>query len=190
MQDSKITKNSPSGHHHRTFSGYIFATNACIDNRHNMVNFGSLAAEICWRVWGTPANFNGFLVLAALLRSIRVLALAKVCGVEHRAPPTFGRAAIMLGIGPHSSFICVNGPAYVSGCPSVCLQNCRIAAQCINIPSSFWYEGYHRGSYFEFNGDTDPPTDRETSHRSGFFVECVHRETHSSAKCMDCCRYN
>ena len=34
---------------------------------HNMVNFGLLAAEICWRVWGIPANFNGFCVLAALL---------------------------------------------------------------------------------------------------------------------------
>ena len=27
----------------------------------NMVNFGLLTAEICWRVWGTPANFNGLL---------------------------------------------------------------------------------------------------------------------------------
>jgi len=34
---------------------------------HNIVNFGLLAAEICWRVWGTPANFNGFHDLAALL---------------------------------------------------------------------------------------------------------------------------
>ena len=25
---------------------------------HNMVNFGLLAAEICWRVCGTPANFQ------------------------------------------------------------------------------------------------------------------------------------
>jgi len=33
----------------------------------NMVNFSPLAAEICWRVWGTSANFNGFRVLAALL---------------------------------------------------------------------------------------------------------------------------
>jgi len=33
---------------------------------HNMVNIGSLAAEICWRVWGTHENFNGFRVLAAL----------------------------------------------------------------------------------------------------------------------------
>jgi len=30
---------------------------------HNMVNFGPLAAEICWRVWGTPAYLNGFRVL-------------------------------------------------------------------------------------------------------------------------------
>ena len=34
---------------------------------HNMVNFYLLTAEICWRVWGTPANFNGFRVSAALL---------------------------------------------------------------------------------------------------------------------------
>ena len=57
---------------------------------HNMVNFGPLAAEIGPVVWGTPANFNEFRVLAALLH-----------GVEQRAPPTFGRAAITLGIGPH-----------------------------------------------------------------------------------------
>jgi len=34
-----------------------------------MVNFGPLVAEISWQVWGTrtPANFNGFRVLGALL---------------------------------------------------------------------------------------------------------------------------
>jgi len=31
-----------------------------------MVNFGLRTAEICWRVWGTPANFNEFRVLTAL----------------------------------------------------------------------------------------------------------------------------
>jgi len=35
-----------------------------------MVNFGPQAAEIDPVVWGTPANFNGFRVLAALLRGI------------------------------------------------------------------------------------------------------------------------
>jgi len=36
---------------------------------HNMVNFGSLAAEIVSLVWGTPGNFNRFRFLAALLHS-------------------------------------------------------------------------------------------------------------------------
>ena len=39
---------------------------------HNMVNFGPLAAEILSLVWGTPANFNGFRVLAALLLNLLV----------------------------------------------------------------------------------------------------------------------
>jgi len=34
---------------------------------YNIVNFCPLAAEIGSGVWGTPANFNGFRVLAALL---------------------------------------------------------------------------------------------------------------------------
>jgi len=38
-----------------------------------MVDFGPLAAEIGLPVWGTPANFNGFRVLAALLHGSQVL---------------------------------------------------------------------------------------------------------------------
>jgi len=33
-----------------------------------MVNFGPLVADICPVVWGTPANFNDFRVLASLLQ--------------------------------------------------------------------------------------------------------------------------
>ena len=69
-----------------------------------MVNFGPLAAEIVSLDWGTPAHFNGFGVLAALLHGILVVGVIKLCGVEQRAPPIFGRATITLGIGPHSSF--------------------------------------------------------------------------------------
>jgi len=80
----KIDKKSPSWHHRTNLSGYIFATKARIDNRkknllssdmsstcpHNIVNFGLLTAETHPVVWGTPANFNGFRVLAALLHGI------------------------------------------------------------------------------------------------------------------------
>jgi len=82
----KIAKKSPSAHHSTTLWGYIFATEACNNSRkklltgnifficlHNMVNLGSLTAEICWRVWGTPANFNGFRVLPSLLQRRRSL---------------------------------------------------------------------------------------------------------------------
>ena len=32
-----------------------------------MVNFGPLAAEICWRVWGTPVNFNWLCFVTAAM---------------------------------------------------------------------------------------------------------------------------
>jgi len=38
-----------------------------------MVNFGPLVAEIVLLVWGTPANFNWFRVLAALLHGTLVV---------------------------------------------------------------------------------------------------------------------
>ena len=76
----KSRQKSPSWHHRPNLSGYIFAITAHIDNLkklvkqqqllhmpHNMVNFGSLAPEIVSLVWGTPANFNRFRVLASLL---------------------------------------------------------------------------------------------------------------------------
>jgi len=66
-----------------------------------MVNFGPLAAEIVALVWGTPANFNGFRVLAALLHNTLVVGVSQTLRVEQRVPPIFGRAAITLGIGPH-----------------------------------------------------------------------------------------
>jgi len=46
---------------------------------HNMMNFGPLTAEICWRVWGTPANFNGFCVLASLLHRRHSTEVTKLC---------------------------------------------------------------------------------------------------------------
>jgi len=83
-------KKSPFWHHRTNLSGFIFATKERIDNRkkvlssnisstcpHNIVNFGSLTAEIGSGVWGTPTNFNGFRVLAALLHGIPELGVSQ-----------------------------------------------------------------------------------------------------------------
>ena len=42
-----------------------------------MVNFGPLVAEILSLVWGTPANFYRFGVLAALLHGILVVGVSQ-----------------------------------------------------------------------------------------------------------------
>jgi len=133
----------------------------------NMVNFGPLAAEIGLPDCGSPANFNGFRLLASLLHRrhspqanqtlhnvwlsprlvhgvyiyfsgllspkgffvrCKIHSATTSCPVLYwhsssgreptlrrgtrngikelspKAPPIFGRAAITLGIGPHSSF--------------------------------------------------------------------------------------
>jgi len=83
-------KKSPFLHHRTTLLGCIFAAKAYIDNQKKMLNidtsstcpydmvaFDVLTAEICWRVWGTPANFNGFRVLAALLHSTVVMGVSQ-----------------------------------------------------------------------------------------------------------------
>jgi len=83
-------KKSPSAHHRTNLSGHIFATKARIDNGKNflnsntsstcpdnMVNFGPLAAEIGPVVSCTPANFNGFRVLAALLHGTLVVGVSQ-----------------------------------------------------------------------------------------------------------------
>jgi len=52
----------------------IFPTLTC---PYNMVNFGPLAAEVGSLVWDTPANFNGFRVLAALLHGTLVVGVSQ-----------------------------------------------------------------------------------------------------------------
>jgi len=71
-----------------------------------MVNFDQLAAEIDWGVWGTPENFNGFRVLAALLHGTLVVGGRQTAALNRgrQRPSILGMAAITLGIGPHSSY--------------------------------------------------------------------------------------
>jgi len=87
--------------HVSTIGKKLLSSNISSTSIHNMVNFGRLAAEVVSLVWGTPANFNGFCVLERYCTVLQQWASAKLCGVEQRAPPIFGRAAITLGTGPH-----------------------------------------------------------------------------------------
>jgi len=91
IQDAKIMPKIAVCAPSRNFVGYIFITKACINNQkknllnsnisprcpHNMVNFGSLMAEIYSGVWGTPAHFSGFHVVSALLHGTLVVGVSQ-----------------------------------------------------------------------------------------------------------------
>ena len=63
--------------HVSTIGKNLLSSNISSRCPHNMVNFGLLPAEIVSLVWGTPANFNGFRVLAALLHSTLVVGVSQ-----------------------------------------------------------------------------------------------------------------
>jgi len=59
--------------HVSTIGKNLLNSNTSSTCPHNMVNFSPLTAEIGSLVWGTPANFNRFCILASLLHRRRSL---------------------------------------------------------------------------------------------------------------------
>jgi len=62
--------------------GYIFTTKVRIDNRKKILKqqYGELrplSDEIGLPLWGTPANFNGFRILTALLHGSQVVGVSQ-----------------------------------------------------------------------------------------------------------------
>jgi len=113
-------KNYAKNRHLRTIAQIcraVFATKAYIGNRkknlinanifsiylYNMVNLGSLTAEIRWQVWDTPANFNGFRVLASLLHRRRS---TEVNQTLHHVWPSLHWYAVYAfwGLAPYRNF--------------------------------------------------------------------------------------
>jgi len=141
----KSRQKSPSGHHPTTLSGYIFATKASIDNwkknllnsnttstcSHNMVNFNPLAAEIVSLVWGTPGNFSGFRVLAALQHGTLVVGVSQT--------PALNRGGHLYSAGRPSRWVL----AHISSGIYVMVLWKKDAFQ--RIGSQVWYYQFTKG---------------------------------------------
>jgi len=63
--------------HVSTIGKNLLSSNISSTCPHNLVNFGPLATDIVSLVWSTPANFNGFRVLAALLHGTLVVGVSE-----------------------------------------------------------------------------------------------------------------
>jgi len=89
---------------------------------HNMVNFGPLAAEIGLLVWDTPANFNGFCVLAALLHGTLLVGVSQTLR-RWAEGATYIRQGChhAVGMGPHSSlfYIAVRNASTILPCDAM-----------------------------------------------------------------------
>ena len=113
-----------------------------------MVNFGLLTAEICWRVWGTPANFNGFRVLAALLHGTLVVGVSQTAALNRGRhlylavrPSRWALAHILVDwwigwsidrfMGLYSLTLCDDANYYRSGL-SYIMTNCLYLSQLIS----------------------------------------------------------
>jgi len=68
--------------HVSTIGKNLLSSNISPTCPHNMVNFGPLAALIVSLVWGTPGNFNGFHVLAALLHGTLVVGVSQTVALN------------------------------------------------------------------------------------------------------------
>jgi len=156
-------KKSPYGHHCTTLSGYILATKAYINNQknllnsnispttpHNMVNFGPLAAEMSSRVCGTPANFNGFRILALLLQRRRSLEANQTLHNVRPSPGlihyiSFSGALARYGILPGAKFTLRPGLAF-SYIGSITARHSSSGRQ----PNfAAWYAEWNYGTFAE-----------------------------------------
>ena len=95
------------------------------------MNFGPLVAEIVSLVWGTPGNFSGFRVLAALLHGTLVV------GVSQTA--AFNRGRHLYSAGRPSRWAL----AHISSC--ICCAHCMASVQsavivCLQLSNGemFW----------------------------------------------------
>jgi len=145
----KIAKNSPIGHHHATLSGCIFATKAPIPQYllHASPQYGELgplAAEIGSGVWGTPTNFNGFCILAALLQQRCSPEANQTLHNVWPSPGLLHNIYIFGGCCPLTEFCPVQNSLYIQ-----VLRSPTLAALLHGTPAAAWYKEWNYTTFAE-----------------------------------------
>jgi len=109
VRTTNISQSLPHGEKQLIWRNYVTVT-LCVILLHMFPQYGELRPTSGWDQSGSlghPCKFQRVSRLGSVTaRHVQYWASAKLCGVEQRAPPIFCRAAITLGIGPHSSLHC------------------------------------------------------------------------------------
>ena len=134
----KIAKNSPSLHHRTTLSGQSEQNLLSSNISRCPPQYGELrpVAEISPVVWGTPANFNGFRFLAALLHSTPVVGVSQTTRHWTEAATYIQQGGHHVG---HLPTFCVN-----ISLNAVWLEMCLVDIAGIHFPitAQHWNSGH------------------------------------------------
>jgi len=93
---------------------------------YNMVNVGPVAAEMVSLVWGTPANVNGFRVLAALLHGTLVVGVSQTLRGSTEGATYIRQGGHHVGHWPTFLVHCLNAAARLSLLDSVTVAWCCV----------------------------------------------------------------
>ena len=127
--------------HVSTIGKNLLSSNISSTCPHNMLNLGLVAAEIVSLVWGTPANFNGFRVFAALLHGSQVVSVSQTLPRWTEGATYVRQGDHHVGHWPIFFFLnfCCTGQLLVHFVPCCTLPDCCML-HCIHV-RSIWTSG-------------------------------------------------
>ena len=113
-----------------------------------MANIGPLTADICWRVWDTPANFNGFRVLASLLQRRRSPEANQTLHDVWPSPELVHYVYIFGGCCPLTEFSSVQHSLYVQVLRSPILAALLHGTPAAGVSqTAAWYKEWNYGTF-------------------------------------------
>ena len=145
----------------------LLSSNISSTYPHNMVNFGPLAAEILSLVWGTPANFNGFRFLAALLHSSLVVGITQTLWLWTEGSTYIRQGGHHVEHWPTFLVISVLSSAYITFC-NIVQNHVEIGRAIIFLPCGFFLS-FSSSSFFS------------SPNLSGRRLDVYHTSTHGVA---------
>jgi len=116
---------------------------------HNMANFGPLTAGICSRVWGTPANFNGFASCLRYCSDVAHRRPTKLCTMFDRL---LGCYTFIFGVScPLAEFCPVQYSLYVQVLRSYVLAALLHGTPAAGVSqlTAAWYKEWNHGTFAE-----------------------------------------
>ena len=116
---------------------------------HNMANFSPLTAQISLPVWGTPANFNRFCILASSLQQRRSPDANQTLHDLWPSPDWYTIYTFLGAFAPLAEFCYVQNSLCVQVLHSPILAALQQGTPAAGVSQTAWYKEWNYGSFAE-----------------------------------------